>query len=335
MTRALSISRRRLLHGVGTLGVALAAGCGPGPLIVASPTPRLRRIGFLTSLSRSVESLRRELGELGYVEGRDFAFHERDSQGVSERLPALASELVETPVDVIVTIGFGPTAAARAATSSIPIVFSNVANPVARGLVADMAWPGGNLTGTTGVGIVVKQLELLKETVPGLVRVAHLGARVTDLANITSATQDDCRALGLECLGNVISSPTELEAALGAIERTRPDALFVWVGVEFLGAAGLERVIAFAIEHRLPQLFQNLASARAGGLIGMGASGEANWRIVARQVDKILRGANPGDLPVEENTVFDITLNRSMARKIGFTFPDNVLRRATEVVDIP
>lgn len=336
------ISRRRLLRGVGTLGVALAAGCGPGPLTVAPPAPRLRRIGLLiqSGTSGSAELFRRGLGGLGYVEGRDFEFHERDAQGVFERLPALASELVETPVDVIVTIGNAPAAlAAKAATSTIPIVFGSTGNVVRQGIVSDLVRPGGNVTGVTSVGRVAKQLELLKEAVPGLVRVAHLGdAKASDLADISRDALEDCRTLGLECLPNVINpgSPAELEAALQAIERARPDGLFSWITVSLIslnGAAGFARVLAFAIEHRLPQLFLNVDGARRGGLIGMAESREAGYRIVARQVDRILKGANPGDLPVEENTIFDIALNRSMARKIGLTFPQSVLLRATEMID--
>jgi putative ABC transport system substrate-binding protein len=335
------ISRRRFLRGVGTLGVALAAGCAPGPLTVASPTPRLRRIGVLIQSDparQSFELLRRGLGALGYVEGRDFAFHERDAQNDFERLPALASEVVKTPVDVIVTIGAASPLAAKAATSTIPIVFASVNNAVRQGLVTDLIRPGGNLTGVTGFGRQHKQLELLKEMAPGLVRVAHLGDSRdpgAELANISRDALEDCRTLGLECLPNVIqpTSPSELEAALQAIERARPDGLFVWLSVRSFGPANFDRVIAFAIEHRLPQMFTSVDSARRGGLIGMEVNREAGYRIVARQVDRILKGANPGDLPVEENTIIDVVLNRSMARKIGLTFPDSVLRRATEVID--
>jgi putative ABC transport system substrate-binding protein len=336
-----AISRRRLLRGVGTLGVALAAGCGPGPLSVAPPTPRLRRIGVLIQndpARESFELLRRGLGGIGYAEGRDFAFYQRDAQGVLERLPALASELVESPVDVIVAIGTGPSAlAAKAATSTIPIVFGNVSNPVRQGLVSDLVRPGGNLTGVTNPTRKHKELELLKEAVPGLVRVAHLGSGTgEELANTTRDAAEDCQTLGLACVANVMNSPSstsELEIALQAIERARPDGLFVWISARSFGVAGLDRILAFAIEHRLPQLFLQIDSARRGGLIGMEASLEARYRIVARQVDRILKGANPGDLPVEENTTFDIALNRTMARTIGFTFPQSVLLRATEVVD--
>jgi putative tryptophan/tyrosine transport system substrate-binding protein len=339
--RASDVSRRRFLRSVGTLGVALAAGCAPGPLTVAPPTPRLRRIGLLISSNatgRSVESFRRALGDLGYVEGLNFAFDLRDAQNLLERLPALAAELVEARVDVIVTIGNDPPAlAAKSATSTIPIVFAHVGNVVAQGLVSDVARPGGNLTGVANLGRWGKQLELLKETVPGLVRLAHLGdARAPDLARITRVTLEDCETLGLECLPNTLSSPDspdELEAALQSIQRARPDGLFVWLSSLTLGASGLDRVIAFAIEHRLPQLFLSVDSARRGGLIGMQVNLDAGYRIVARQVDRILRGANPGDLPVEENSFFDIVLNRSMARKIGVTFPNSVLLRAAEMID--
>jgi putative ABC transport system substrate-binding protein len=281
----------------------------------------------------SVAALRRALGELGYVEGRDFEFHERDARNALERLPALASELVETPVDVIVTMSAA--FQAKAVTSTIPIVFSSANDVVEQALVSEIARPGGNVTGVTTVGRQAKKLELLKETVPGLVRVAHLGTRNRDLESTTRKALEDCQTLGLACVPNVISSPSELEAALQAIERARPDALFVWVNFSFLQAAGFDRVLAFGIEHRLPQLFLTVDSARRGGLIGMEPSLEARWRGVARKVDQILKGANPGDLPVEENSVFDVALNRSMARKIGLTFPDSVLRRATEVIDAP
>jgi putative ABC transport system substrate-binding protein len=339
------ISRRRFVRGIGTLGVALAAGCAPRSLTIASPTPRLRRIGLLVESApspqsvESIETFRRGLGELGYVEGRDFEFHERNAQSIFERLPALASELVETPVDVIVIIGTARGAlAAKAATSATPIVFGSAGNVVRQGIVPDLARPGGNITGVTNLGRPAKRLELLKETAPDLVRLAHLGdARGgAELANITRDTVEDCRTLGLACVANVIqptiSSLTELEATLQAIERARPDGLFIWVGIRFLGAAGFDRVLDFAIEHRLPQMW-DVDAARRGALIGMTESLEARYRIVARQVDRILKGANPGDLPVEENTFVDIVLNRSMARKIGVTFPDSVLRQATEVID--
>jgi putative ABC transport system substrate-binding protein len=299
----------------------------------------LRRIGLLTRSGSpaTAELFGRGLGELGYVEGRDFELHERNAEGVVERLPALAFELVETPVDVIVTINSGPALAAKAATSTIPIVFHSTGNVVRQGLVSDLVRPGGNVTGTTSLVRVHKELELLKESVPGLVRVAHLGdAQGTDLADVTRDALEDCRTLGLECLGNVITlGPNrlaELEVALQNIERFRPDALFVWISVSLV-AAGLDRVLAFAIERRLPQLFLSVDVARRGGLIGMQASVEARWRIVARLVDSIFKGANPGDLPVEENSVFDIVLNRATARKIGLTFPQSVLLRATEVID--
>jgi putative ABC transport system substrate-binding protein len=340
VTKALRISRRRILRGVGTLGVAVAVGSGPGPLTVVPPTPRFRRIGLLarSGIPETAELFRRGLGELGYVEGRDFELHERNAGGVVERLPELAFELVKTPVDVIVTINSGPALAAKAATSTIPIVFHSTGNVVRQGIVSDLVRPGGNVTGTTSLVRVHKELELLKEAVPGLVRVAHLGEGkgAPDLADITRDALEDCRTLGLECLGHLITPGpdvlAELEVALQNIERFRPDALFVWISVS-LGAAGLDRVLAFAIERRLPQLFLSVDSARRGALIGMQASVEARYRIIARQVDRILKGANPGDLPLEENTVFDIALNRSMARKIGFTFPQSVLIQATEVID--
>ena len=330
------ISRRGFVRGVATLGVAFAAGCGPGPLTIAPPTPRLRRIGLLSrsGTPETAESFRRGLGELGYVEGRDFELHERNAAGVVERLPARAFELVEIPVDVIVTINSGPALAAKSATTTIPIVFQSTGNVLRQGLVSDLVRPGGNVTGTTSLARVHKELELLNEAVPGLVRVAHLGeGSAPDLSDISRDALEDCRTVGLECLPNVInpSSAAELEAALQNIERFRPDALFVWISVS-LGAAGLDRILAFAIERRLPQLFLSVESARRGALIGMQANVEARWRIIARQVDRILKGAKPGDLPVEENTIFDIVLNRSMAKKIGLTFPDSVLRRATEIV---
>jgi putative ABC transport system substrate-binding protein len=327
------ISRRRLLHGVGTLGVALATRCAPAPFKVA-PTLRLRRIGFLSINAQPLTfaTFQREMRELGYVEDRDFVSEVRNAEGVPEQLPALASDLVRIPVDVIVTPGVQALLAAKAATSTIPVVFANATNLVRQGIVADLARPGGNVTGVTSSVRIAKHLELLRDAVPGLVRVAHLGdSRVPDLVDITRHALEDSEALRLVALPHPIR-PDELGAALQSIERERPEALFLWLGKGTWGDGGWDRILTFAVEHHLPQMCTSVLSARNGALMGMSVNADGSWRIVARQVDRVLKGANPGELPVEENPDWEVVLSQSMARKIGFTFPPSVLRRATEVL---
>lgn len=307
-------------------------------------TPSARKIGFLSSSSAAPDStlgtpsLSRQLRAYGYVEGRDLVIEVRRSEGVPDRLPRLAAELVALGVEVIVTNGgTSPALAAKQATGTVPIVVRGLDNPEDHGVVASLARPGGNVTGVANPGaeLSAKRVELLKETVPGLANVAVLfhsddaGQRA-----LVRATEVAARALQVAPRATAVDALDQLDAVLAAAWRDRPEGLVELHGFQFYGAgfAGFGKLLDFAVEHRLPQIYNGAAYAGAGGLMALGENSEASWRIVARLVDRILKGASPSDLPVEVNSVFDLALNMPMARKLGLTFPENVLRQATEVI---
>jgi putative ABC transport system substrate-binding protein len=274
--------------------------------------------------------------EIGYVEGRDYVIEARWAESVPERLPALAEELVSLPVDLIFCIGgLLPPRAAKQATATIPIVFTNLEDPVGQGIVPNLAQPGANVTGMTGApGQPMKRLELLREVVPSVARVVLFGNQnqpgfSTRLRQIREAAQ----TLGVNEIVPVgIDTIAELDGALDLISRLRPDALMVVQTFRFFGgnSVSLRKLLDFAVERRLPQSYDSPEFVRAGGLLSLGTNDQARWRIVARLVDRILRGANPGDLPVEFNATYDIVLNVSMAQKIGLTLPSNVASQVTE-----
>lgn len=322
---------------VSATGSVLLAGCGPMSL---TPTASAHRIGFLGSDTpgSGFEAFRQAMLEIGYVEGRDYVVEARWAESVAERLPTLADELANVPVDLIFCIGgLLPTRAARQATATIPIVFTNLEDPVGQGIVPDLAHPGANVTGMTGApGQPMKRLELLKELVPGVARVVLFGNQnqpgfSSRLRDIRAAAQ----TLGVDMILPVgINTLAELDGALDSISHLRPDALMVVQTFRFFGgnSVSLRKLLAFAVERRLPQTYDSPEFVRAGGLLSLGTNDQARWRIVVRLIDKILRGANPGDLPVEFNAAYDIVMNISMAQKIGVMFPESIRQRATEIV---
>jgi putative ABC transport system substrate-binding protein len=281
--------------------------------------------------------IREALAELGYVDGRDYVLVYRYAENDIGRLPALASELVELRVDLIVTSGGDtPVRAAKDATSSIPIVFTGVVDPLGNALVSDLARPGGNVTGVAGqLDISGKGLELLKSLVPGLARVAVLYSTAgTANTNVFHAAEMSARALDIQLIPVPVRALDELVPSLERAARERPEALGSLIGTSFYGRA-LEHfglVLDFVTRERLPQGYGDVLFVKAGGLMSIGANTANRWRLMAQLMDKIFKGAYPGDLPVMENLVFDIALNLSAARKIGLTIPEAVLRRATEIV---
>jgi putative ABC transport system substrate-binding protein len=324
--------------GAWTVGAGMLATCSPQP----APLSRKRKVGYLSNANAATDptqntpSLSRALRDLGYVEGRDLTIETRLSEGVRDRLPALAAELVALRVDVVVTTG-GPTSAlaAKGATNTIPIVFTGLADPVGAGLVSNLARPGGNLTGVVGEDVQAKRLELLRETVPGLSRVAILFNEKDAGALVNrQAAEDAARELGVGSVAIPLNTPDELDVAVAALSRERVDGLVDTHGGMFYGRgfASLGKLLEFAVVHRLPQTYNGVEYARAGGLMALGQNTDFRWQVVARLVDRILKGANPGDLPVEVTNVFQLALNLPMARKIGLTFPESVLRQATEII---
>jgi len=316
------------------VGVTLLAGCG-FPFGPAAPSARLRRIGLLatgtaTSQVPNVEAFRQGLRELGYVDGRDVTLEQRNADGWEERLPELAAELVRLEVDVIVTGGVVAIQAAGQATTSIPIVFAVTGDPVAEGLVASLAKPGGNTTGLTSYAgeEQSKGLELLKEVVPGLSRVGVLWDRSGLRA--FRATEAAAQRLGVQVLSLELRRPDELDTVLAVATTDGADGLKVQGGAA-LGFLA-PRIVEFAARHRLPAMYATSPNANVGGLMMYGVNIPQNYRRAATYVDKILKGTRPADLPVQLPTTFDFVINLKTAQTLGLTIPPSVLKQATEII---
>jgi putative ABC transport system substrate-binding protein len=306
----------------------------------AAKVPRIGLLGINWSLSppNLHEAFLQQLRDLGYVEGRNVVFEYRDAKGEVERLPALASELVAIKVDVIVA---GPTLAAAAAqqvTRTIPIVFIGSSDPVTSGLVSSLARPGGNATGLSAAlspELVGKCLEQLTQAVPGVGRVAVLwqpgaGVERTEREQRKGA-EAAARALGVRLQLVEARSPADIDRAFSDMTRARAGAVTVFNTVMFL--AERRRIVALAAENRLPALYTFREFVDAGGLMSYGHNQADLNRRAAIYVDKLLKGARPGDLPVEQPTKFDLVINLKTARALGLTIPASVLARADQVMD--
>jgi len=323
-----------------TVIVTLAFGLLLAPLASEAQQPaKIPRVGFLVpgpapapaAPRPLLQAFGQGLANLGYVEGRDIIIELRFAEGRLERLPELAAELVRLNVDVITLVGAVTARAAKKATTNIPIVFAVVVDPIADGLVATLERPGGNVTGITSFDPqqARKQLELLKEAIPGLMRVALLGDRgVSDF--LLKANEEQARALGLQPQGLKVAGPTpDLEGAFAAARKERADAVLILE--EPIVVVHRKRIAELAATNRLPTMFPG-DRADAGGLIAYGTRfDEAVGRMPA-YVDRILKGAKPGDLAVEVLTRHRLTINLKTAREIGVTIPPEVLKRADQVI---
>jgi putative ABC transport system substrate-binding protein len=319
---------------VGLGAAALLGACAAQ--IRSAQLPKLKRIGYLaggsTQTSES-EAFRQELGDLGVHEGRDIVVELRHADSVPDRLPGMASELIGLPADVLVTAGSLATLAATRETSTIPIVFHRVTDPVGQQIVASLARPGGNVTGVSASpSLGPKQLELLRATIPQVSRVAVLwNANNPGAALQLRDTQDAARTLRLELEVFGVHNPDELDAALDAIARSRPDALVV--GPAFNLFRNVAQIPDFASKIGLPQTYgTDAAFVRAGGLMAIGANTPSMARRAAHLVKKVLQGGRPADLPVELPTQIDFIVNLTAAQRIGLVIPESVLRQATELV---
>lgn len=329
---------RRLLALLPALILVLASGVVP----TASQPERVRRVGFLPSASTAptaatpsptLEALRQRLAELGHVEGRTLVIEARWAEGAVDRLPALAAELVGANVEVIVTLGAVATRAARQATSTVPIVFAVVVDPVAGGLVADRDRPGGNLTGFTSFDPeeMKPHLALLKETVPGLTRVAFLGDAAVAGAGARAWDEGQAAAAGLQAVSlRVRGTDAELTRAFDAIRRDGAQAVLVLEMPAMLEQR--RRIAELAIRHRLPTLFVG-GHGDAGGLLSYGTSARETGRRLADHVDAVLSGARPAVMPVERLVRRELTVNLRTARAIGLAIPPAVLQRADRVLE--
>jgi putative ABC transport system substrate-binding protein len=289
--------------------------------------------GARSTASATTEVFRERLRELGYVEGQNLLVEFRYAEGKSERLPAQAAELVRLRVDVIAAFGAPAILTAKQATTTIPIVFETLADAVAMGFVTNLVRPGGNITGVTGFVSELggKWLELLREVVPEAKRVALLTNPANpNIPSIVSATESAARALGVQLSVVEVRHSSELDRAFTT--STRAPIAAVIVSPDPLFNAQRQQIAALAFKHRLPTISGMEPFAAAGGLMFYGTTLVDNWRRAAVYVDKILKGVNPADLPVERPVKFEFIINLKAAKQIGLTIPPNVLARADKVI---
>jgi putative ABC transport system substrate-binding protein len=319
--------------------IVCAALCAPLILVAQDAKPgKMARIGRLSPLSAASDipnlgAFRKGLRDLGWVEGQDFALEARFADGKPERLPELAAELVRERVDVILVGSTQGALAAKRATSTIPIVMVTTGDPVGGGLVASLAHPGANVTGVTALGQVLsgKRLELLKETVPGVTRLAVLANPTSPYTEpFLREREGAARALGLQLQVVEAHDPPRLEQAFAAMARERAGALMVLTDVMFINHR--RRIVELAARSRLPAVYPEREFVGAGGLMFYGASLVDMYTRAAVHADKILKGAKPADLPVEQPTKLELIINLKTAKALGLTIPPSVLARADEVV---
>jgi putative tryptophan/tyrosine transport system substrate-binding protein len=327
------VQRRDFLIAAGALLAAPLAA-------VAQQAAKIARIGFLTAnLAPNPhlrEAFRQGLRDLGYVEGRNVVIEYRYAEGKPERLPALAAELVALKVDVIVASGTLAALAAKQATRTLPIVFSPAGDPVGSGLVTSLARPGGNVTGLSAFApeLVGKRLELLKQAVPGVSRVAVLwqpgafGERAE--MDTLKLAEVAARDLGVPLQFVEARGPADFDRAFSDMTRARAGALTVLASNMFNSER--RRLVDLAAEKRLPALYSARELVDAGGLMSYGPNLADLYRRAATYVDKILKGANPAGLPVEQPTKFELVINLKTAKVLGLTIPQSVLTRADDLI---
>jgi putative ABC transport system substrate-binding protein len=327
------VSRRQVLQGsLALAGVSLLAGCGVPPW--ALQARRLPRVGFLKQppLLDYMDAFRDGMREHGYTEGENFILDYRYVEQV-DQLPDVAAELASVPVDVLVCPNPAAVEAARQVSSTIPIVFVTTANPITMGYAASLSRPGANMTGPSQLapGVTSKRLQILREVDP---RIARVGVFWSP-ENQTSAaqmqdTQEAALVLGLELLPLQVRQPADFESAFGMALSGGANALFMPISQILMPQLPL--IAKFAAAHRIPSMAFQREFPDAGGLMSYGASIPVLYRRAAYYVDKILKGANPADLPVEQPTKFDFVINLKTAQALGMTIPQSVLAQATEII---
>jgi len=305
----------------------------------AQAPAKVRRIGLLTPYSPSDTALwhqafRLGLRDLGWVEGKNISIEYRYAEGRSDRLPDLAADLVRLKVDVIVASVTSDALAAQKATRAIPIVMAVAGDPVASGLVESLAQPGGNITGLSqmNVELVGKRLELLKEMIPKLSRVAVLWNPQNTASTLNwKEIQLPARQLGIRLNSMEVRSPNDFDKAFEDATRARAGALFILPDTAI--PTNLKRIAGLATRTRLPSIFHFSEFADAGGLVTYGVDRADMYRRAATFVDKILKGAKPGDLPIDRATKFELVINMKTAKALGITIPQSVLLRADRVIE--
>ena len=302
----------------------------------AEQTTKVAQLGILWPRSADdsvLEAFRQGMRELGYVEGRNIAIEYRFAESNNALLPGLAADLVRREVDVIVTFGVPAARFAVQATATIPIVNGSMSDPVRAKLVASLARPGGNLTGLTSGSpeLSGKLLELIRESVPGLSRLAVLSTESPSARLGLAETETAAKALGLTLLVHTVRAPVEFEAAFAAMVSAGAQGLIMLADVRF--GQHRERLVRLAAEHRLPAASLDRGFVTGGGLMSYAPSYRDLFRRAAVYVDKILKGARPGDLPIESAATFELLINLKTAKALGLDLPPSLLARADEVIE--
>jgi putative tryptophan/tyrosine transport system substrate-binding protein len=313
--------------------------CGASTAVQAQDSKSMPRLGYLSAADQNGNDrdrlmvFRNALRELGYIEAKNIRIEYRFAEGELDRLPKLAAELVRAKVDIIVTAGNEAVQAAKGATQSIPIVMAFSGDPVGAGFIASLARPGGNITGLSRINVelTAKRLEILNETVPRASRIAVLlnpEGRVPMLA--LKEAQATAQKLGLQIQPLEMQTPDDIENAFRAAVKERAGALMTVAG----GFTGFyrSRIIALAAKSRLPAMYNNASFVELGGLMTYAPDQREEFKRAALYVDKIIKGAKPADLPVEQPKKFDFVVNLKTAKQIGLTIPPNVLARADRVI---
>ena len=323
-----------------TLIASVAVGTLAVPFLAASqPAQKVFRVGHLSAAGRTPDSapprpLREMLRGLGYVEGQNIVYEARFAEAKVERLPDMAAELVRLRVDVLVTQGGASTAAAKQATSTIPIVMAPASgDAVATGIIASLARPGQNITGLTdeSVQLSAKRMELLKEAVPKATRIAVFwNTNDQGMTLRYREIEKAARILHVEVQAHGVREPDDFDGAFTTMARQRPDAMFLVA--DALTNVNRKRFIEFAATQRIPAMYETDHLVREGGLMSYGPSIEDSFRQAAVYVDRILKGAKPADLPAQQPTTYILAVNLKTAATLGLTMPPSLLLRADEVI---
>jgi putative ABC transport system substrate-binding protein len=322
------MDRRRFL--LTSLACGLAAPLTAG----AQPAGKVHRVGLLSDSVLAVEGLRQGLRDLGYREGKSFVIEQRKVEGRFEQLPTAVGSLLKVPVDVIVAGGSESVRAVRNATGTMPVVFVNVGDPVEQGFIASYAKPGGNITGVTNMvtELTGKWLELLKEMRSAITRVAVLWNPPQPAhGGLLRALEASAVSLRMKPYPVMVGTSEDLDTAFAAIRRERVDGLTMLGSL--LHFRSLRRIAGFALDARLPAVAWTNAFTHAGGLMSYGVAEGHQYRRAATYVDRILKGARPADIAVEQPTTFELAINRTTARALGLTIPPPLLARVDQVIE--
>jgi len=319
-----------------TLFISATLVLAPAYLAHAQKQASIPRIGVLllgAPPNANLDAFIQGLRELGYIEGKNILIEYRFAEGKADRLPELATELVQLKVDAIFTTGTPAIFALKKATKTIPIVFFSTSDPIGTGVVASLAHPGGNITGISVLASELwpKRLELLKEISPKLSRVAMLWNKGNaGMALEAKATQEVAGPLGVALQDRGVKDPNELDVVFAVMTKDRPDGFLALMDPVLNSYQ--KRILDFIAKNRLPAIFENQAWVEAGGLISYGANYADAHRRAAALMDKILKGAKPADIPVEQPTKFELVINLKTAKQIGVTIPPSMLYRADKVI---